>query len=113
MITKQFPGDFQGTVIIKDLDVGAFAYLIVDFGQVADLVAAVGQSLEEVILVVLVGVTVPVVVVVQRRRAEERLLEGANSRVWGAKSPSRLPVEHVAAAICLTWRILLWAGKAM
>ena len=38
----------------------------------------------------------------------EHLLADADSRAWGAKSPSRLPVGRVAEAICLTWRILLW-----
>ena len=76
LITKQFPGDFQGTVIIKYLYVGAFADLIVDLGQVADLVATVGQSLEEVILVVLVGVVLAIIIVIQRCGAEEGLLEG-------------------------------------
>ena len=41
----------------------------------------------------------------------EHLPVDANSRAWGAKSPSRLPVEHVAEAICLTWRILLWETR--
>ena len=76
LITKQFPCDFQGTIIIKDLDIGAFAYLIVDLSQVADLIAAIGQSLEEVILVVLVGVVLAIVIVIQRCWAEEGLLKG-------------------------------------
>ena len=70
------PEDGIVVLVLHGGQVGVRTDVVVDAGQVARLVAAVGQGLEEVILVVLVGVTVPVVVVVQRRRAEERLLEG-------------------------------------
>ena len=45
-------------------------------GNSPDLIAAIGQSLEEVILVVLVGVVLAIVIVIQRCWAEEGLLKG-------------------------------------
>ena len=44
-------------------------------GNSPDLIAAIGQSLEEVILVVLVGVVLAIVIVIQRCWAEEGLRE--------------------------------------
>ena len=70
-------GPSPGRLIVEHVDVvrGPLCDAVIDLGKVSCLVSSVGESLEEVITVILVGVFVRVVIILHGSRAGERLLE--------------------------------------